>query len=201
MKSATVCVSSEESGIREALTMTEKCGTEQGLDQKSNLRLRLLSEELLGMLRGIAGKVEAEYWIENENKNFELHMKADVNLTSEMREQLLAAASSGKNEAAKSFMGRIRFMIAGVLLSVKEALPYAMIGAGTACPMGGYAGENSAVWTMTLYRENVRKQFGEDPEANEAWDQLEKSIVANIADDVKVKIVGRNVEIVVCKAF
>jgi len=33
------------------------------------------------------------------------------------------------------------------------------------------------------------------------WDEIERSIIANIADDVKVSIVGKNVEIAVYKAF
>ena len=201
MKSKIVTVSSEGVGIDDALAMTEALGAECGLAKKSALRLRLLSEELLGMRRGIAGKVEANYWREGEQNNFELHMASNVKLTSEIREQLLAAASSGKNEAAKSFMGKIRFMIAGFLISAKEALPYALINTAAAYPMGGYAGESASVWSMAFYKDDLKKRMGEDPDAFAAWDELEKSIVANIADDVKVKIVGKDVEITVCKAF
>jgi hypothetical protein len=37
--------------------------------------------------------------------------------------------------------------------------------------------------------------------AAEAWDELEKSVVSNLADDVKVSINGRNVEMVILKQF
>ena len=200
-KTAVITVTSEGQGIQEALALTERVGGEAGLDRKSNLRLRLLAEEMFGMLRGIAGGVEASYWLETEGKSFELKMQADVKMTIEMREQFLAASSSGKNEAARGFMGRIRVMIGSFLLSAKEALPYAMINSAAAMPMGGYAGESSAAWSMSLYRDEVRRHSGESAEAEEAWDELEKSIVANIADDVKVGVRGNSVELTVCKTF
>ena len=200
-KTAVITVTSEGQGIHEALVMTERVGNESGLDRKGILHLRLLSEEMFGLLRGIAGGVEASYWLETEGKTFELHMSADVRMTLEMREQFLAASKSGKNEAARGFMGRIRTMIAGFLLSAKEALPYALINSAAGMPMGGYAGESSAAWSLSLYRAEVQKHVGEGGEAEEAWDELEKSIVANIADDVKVGVRGNNVELTVCKSF
>ena len=95
-------------------------------------------------------------------------------------------------------MGRVRVMIAGFLLSAKEALPYAMINSAASMPMGGYAGESSSVWSMSLYKAEIAKRSGE---ASEEWDELEKSIVANIADDVKVGVRGNRVELTVVKAF
>ena len=200
-KTAVITVTGAGEGIHEALAMTERVGGECALDRKAILHLRLLSEEMFGMLRGIAGGVEASYWLETEGKNFELHMSAEVKMTLEMREQFLAASKSGKNEAARGFMGRIRVMIAGFLLSAKETLPYAIINSAAGMPMGGYAGESSGVWSMALYKAEIAKRSGESEEASEAWDELEKSIVANIADDVKVGIKGNVVELTVCKSF
>ena len=52
------------------------------------------------------------------------------------------------------------------------------------------------MWSLRKFEDESKK----DTE-NETWDELEKSIVANIADDVSVKIVGTSVEIIVSKAF
>ncbi len=200
-KTAVITVTGEGQGIQEALAMTERVGCEADLGKKNVLHLRLLAEELFGMLRGIAGGVEASYWLETEGKNIEIKMQSTVRMTIEMREQFLAASKSGKNEAARGFMGKIRVMIGSFLLSAKEALPYAMINSAAAMPMSGYAGESSAAWSLALYRAEVQKHVGEGGEAEEAWDELEKSIVANIADDVKVGVRGNNVELTVCKSF
>ena len=201
MKSTVVTINSDGAGMKDALAVTESIGTEKGLEKKSVLHLRLLAEELLGMLRGIAGSVEADYWLEYEGNGFEFHMKSEVKLTSEMREQLISAASSGQNDAAKGFMGKIKVLIADILVSAKEIIPYAMINAVSAYPAGGTAGENISEWSMNNYKDEVRKHVGDSEDAVKAWDELEKSIVANIADDVKVKIVGNDVEIIVYKTF
>ncbi|MBO4353947.1 MAG: hypothetical protein J5860_03285 [Clostridia bacterium] len=201
MKTSLMTVKSSGGGMSEALAVTENIGTEMGLDKKSVLRTRLLAEELFGMLRGIAGDVEATYWLEAEDKQIEMHMKADVKMTDDMKEQFLAASSSGKNYAAKGFMGKLKVMIADVLLSMKEMAPYSMVNTVSYDPTGGVGGETVSVWSMMAYKDEVRKQMTASKEARDAWDELEKSIVANIADDVKVKIVGKNVEIIVYKTF
>ena len=54
---------------------------------------------------------------------------------------------------------------------------------------------------MALYKEDIKNHADESAEASAAWDELEKSIVANIADDIKVKIIGKKVEMIVSKAF
>ena len=201
MKTNQIVVTSKEIGMDEALSITEKLGNEAGLDKKSVLHLRLLAEELFGLLRGIAGGVEANYWIEAEGKNFEIHMKSAVNMNEEMRAQFLSASSSGKNSASVGFMGKVRVMIADLLFSAKEVMPYAMINTVAAYSMNGAVGETASIWTMSAYRDEIHKQAGNSKEASEAWDELEKSIVANIADDIKVSIAGQNVEITVYKAF
>ena len=118
-----------------------------------------------------------------------------------MKEQLLSVATDGTNAAAKGVMGKIRVVIASMLTASKDALPYAMINTAASYPMGGTAGESASVWSMALYRDDVYKRRKEGAEEAEAWDELEKSIVANIADDVKVSVVGKNVEITATKRF
>lgn len=201
MKSISVTVNEKGDGISEALAVTEKFGKDAGLDRKPNLHLRLLAEEMFGMLRGIAGQVKAEYWIENEDNKFELHMKSEIDMTYALKDQLLAVSTSGKNEASKSFMGKIKVMIADIILSSKEAMPYTMMNTAVSYPMGAVFDETAVVWSMALYRQDVQDHLDGNDKAHEAWDELEKSIVANIADDVKVKIIGDNVEMIVIKSF
>lgn len=201
MKTPPITVTSKGAGMGEALAFTEDLGVETALDKKSVLHLRLLAEELFGMLRGIAGDVNADYWLEKEGGKFELHLKSSVKMTDDMREQFLSAASDGKNYAAKGFMGKIRVIFADMLYYTKEALPYAMMNSAVAYPMGGASVESSTVWSMRLYKEELQREKADKKEAAENWDELEKSIVANIADDVKVKLIGSTAEIIIYKTF
>ncbi|MBO7665966.1 MAG: hypothetical protein J6S70_00900, partial [Clostridia bacterium] len=74
MESTVIEVTSKGGGISEALSLTEKLGIESGIRKKSVIHLRLLAEELFGMLRSIAGDVSANYWIEYNGPDFELHL-------------------------------------------------------------------------------------------------------------------------------
>ncbi len=46
-------------------------------------------------------------------------------------------------------------------------------------------------WSLSCYRENL--QGDDSPKKEEAWDELEKSVVANLADDVRIGIVDSHV--------
>ena len=203
MKTENITISSRGQGIEEALAMTESLGTESGLAEEEKLHLRLLAEELLGMLRSVAGEVSADYWIIQEEKKFELHMQSEVILTDEMREQLISASTSGENAAGKGIMGKIRLMIEDVFLSrsmeavITSGLAMSLMSSASAT--GQSSGADAYLWSLNQYKKEVEAKRMKDE--GEAWDELEKSIIAKIADEVTVWIMGSSVEIIVYKAF
>ncbi|MBQ1850804.1 MAG: hypothetical protein II477_12625 [Lachnospiraceae bacterium] len=195
-------VSSNGLGISEALQATEQIALEAGLEKKETLHLRLLAEELFGMLRSVVGDLEAQYTCDAQGKSFALHMKGTVSMTVETKENLIALSASGQNAAAKGFMGKIRDMIATALLPTNEGpslLAMGLMSMGS--PTGYRVGSGGYEWSMLQYKTGVEGKAAEDDGAQIACDELEKSIVANIADDVKVSVKGSDVEIIVYKAF
>ena len=76
-----------------------------------------------------------------------------------------------------------------------------------------YAGQEAHTIHKQIYRERTNAQYEskfsldinkyKDAERNNAepWDELEKSIIANLADDVIVSVKGSSVEIVILKDF
>jgi hypothetical protein len=56
-------------------------------------------------------------------------------------------------------------------------------------------------WSLQKYRDSVEEAKEDSEIAAEAWDELEKSIIANIADDVQVGIMKDTVELIVYKSF
>ncbi len=204
MNTAEIRITSKGDGMEEALAATERLGLDSGLGHKENLRLRLLAEELIGLMRGITGSVEADYRARQEDRKFTLCLRADVSMSMELRRQLLAASSSGKNAAAKGLMGRIRDMIATIMLPEKEgsALPGGLsLGLMSMGSPTQYRSGDAYDWTLKRYMSEVSSSREQDEEAAEAWDELEKSIVANLADDVSVRIEGQSAEIAITKAF
>ena len=200
MKTEQINVTSAGAGMEEALQLTEKFGLESGLERKENLRLRLLAEELFGMMRSIVGEVEALYWIEGEDQKFDVHMEGEVVLNQDVRKKLIEVSTRHENAAAQGFMGKLRDMIGTAMLPEGEGPSMLSLGLMTmGSPSGYMANSGSYSWSLNKYREEL--QAAEDKEAREAADELEKSIVASLADEVAVRIEGSQVEIVVTIAF
>lgn len=196
-------VKSNGQGADMALTATEKAAKYNDLGSKETIRLRLLTEELIGMFHGIAGgDTEADFWIEEKNKEYTIHMKAEVEMNQEVRKEFLSVSSTGENAAAKGFMGRLKDRISIALMPSPEAemvqhsIPTGFMAMG--CP-DSYEHTAAFLWTLQEYRSDLN-EAGKD-ENEDAWDELEKSIVANIADDVQVSVNGSVVDVALIKKF
>ena len=104
MKTDKITVSSQGARMGAALEQAEKVAAYKGLKMKDALHLRLLTEEMMGLMRSITGEREGIFWIEDEDGEYRLHLQVRTLLNSEEREQLLAVSSSGKNESASCRM-------------------------------------------------------------------------------------------------
>lgn len=201
MKTELIGITPVGTGKEKALELTEKTGAYCGLDHKSALRLRLLSEELIELMRTFTGELKGDFWLEANDDTVEVHLKTEIPMDLKTRKELLAVSSSGKNAAAKGFMGKIRDMISTATLpedpETKAMTDQALGLMALGCQAGTYSGSYS--WSMSSYVASIEK--AEAVQAQEAKDELEKSIVANLADDVTVHIVNSNVEITLYKTF
>ncbi|MCR4628418.1 MAG: hypothetical protein K5760_02305 [Clostridium sp.] len=188
MKSDVIIIANDGRGMDEALEQAEKVALYKGLAHKAALHLRLLTEEMMGMMRSITGEREGEFWIEEEGREFSLHLRVETLMDYDKQEQLLAASFSGKNEAAKGIMGKIRTFF--------DPMDWADAPTPTTLdPMNMMFS-----WSMIEYRQSVKEMMEQERAgAEEAWDELEKSVVSNLADDVKVSIKGRIAEMIILK--
>ena len=191
MKTDVITISSEGNNMDAALAQIDKIGAYKGLSSKDTMTLRLLTEEVLAMMRAIAGDVNGEFWIEDQDGIYELHLLVKTLVDEKIRSQLLAASSSGKNEATRGFMGKVRSFF-------EPSYGVPMFSAGVA---GGTPQMyESYTWSMEDYRDQLRQRRELDQRSGqEEWDELERSVVAKLADDVKVSIRGRNVEMIIVK--
>ena len=110
---------------------------------------------------------------ESEGKKFNLHMSTKTVMDREKRERLIASASSRKNEAANSFLGKLR-----------DAFETAMV-----------SDPNNDIPNDAL--DDLANHAIEIPE----WDEYEQSILRNAADEVKIAIRGGVVDMIVSKSF
>ena len=54
-------------------------------------------------------------------------------------------------------------------------------------------------WSMVKYREDIYSTKDENAEHAAAWDELEKSVITHVADEIKVFIHNQQAEMVVYK--
>ena len=197
MKSDVIIISNDGQGMDEALTQAEKVAEYKGVSPKCALHLRLLTEEMLGMMRSITGERTGKFWIEDQDDEYQLHLRVNTRLTSERREQLLSASTSGKNESAKGLMGRLRDFFDwgsdGDLAYFSSPLLMPEMMEHSSSPA------LDLEWSMMRYENSLAERIQTDAAAMAAWDELEKSVVKHVADDVKVSIRSGVVEMIIVK--
>ena len=201
MKTEIISVYSTGDGREMALDITERTGAYCRIDKQSTLRLRLLSEELIELLRPFAGDIRGDFWLETTDNKIEIHLKTEIPMDRKTKDELLSVSSSGKNSASKGLIGKIRDMISALTLpedpEMKILTDQALGMMSFGCQMGTHYGD-AYTWSMNAYAASINK---ESSGAEEEKDELEKSIVGNLADEVKVSITGSKVEVVIYKAF
>ena len=198
MRSDVIEVSSRGEKMEAALKQADKVAAYKEMSPENAVHLHLLTEEMMGLMRSITGDVTGKFWIEDENEEYQLHLQVEKWLTSETREKLLAASTTGKNSAAKGLMGRLRnfFEVGADEDVVAYTNPLVLPGMyeTAAAPKMDWE------WSMVQYEEALASTRQENRETvQEARDELEKSVVAHVADDVKVSIKGRVVEMIIYK--
>ena len=198
MKTDVISVSSRGTRMDTALSQVDKMAAYKGMSHHSALHLRLLTEEMMAMMRSITGENEGRFWIEDEDQVYQLHLLVTTRMDSTKREQLLSTASSGRNESARGLMGRIRdFFDRGADEDLEGFSSPLLVPGSYEYDVGP---SRDWEWSMTQYEKALVPMVrSEDRAAREAWDELEKSVVARVADDVKVSIRGSHVEMTIIK--
>ncbi len=199
MRSDVIHVTSEGDGYNEALDQADRVAVFKSLSAKGKIHLHLLTEEMMGMMQALTGEREAEFWIDDEDGITRLHLKAQAEMNSEMRSKLLSASTTGENIAAKGVMGKLRDVFERFLEPIDgefsniyvDRLSFAGMDLGTVSVAA------AGLWSLNQYKSAV--QEGRAPKEN--WDELEKSVIANLADEVQVGIADKNVEMIVFKKF
>ena len=210
MQTDKIKVTSSGLGMEEALEEAVKFASYTGVDKKSALRVRLLTEETLGMIGAIAGDFSADFWIESDKKcAVRIRLEAMTDMDFKKKQDFINASSNKKNAANKGFMGKIRQLIENGLYSFDEvgslqaeygggAVMYANMGMCEIDP-GSAIHSMNYMWSLENYRQSIETASDSDVAAKEAWDELEKSIVAKIADDVRVGVQGNKIELTIEK--
>ena len=187
-----------EKGTRDLdaiLRESERVAEYNGLSHKQSLQLRLLCEEIDGMLPHLIDDFDGERWIDFEEGVCKVNISIRIpELNTGKKEELIGIAKNKKNAAAVGIVGKIRNAIENFFLD-EEVMEAFALSAGSFGLETGYR-DYACLWRLEKYRSSVKKE-----EQAQAWDELEKSVIASVADDVIVGVKGKCAEVVIVKKF
>ena len=177
MKSDIIMIDNQGNGFEDAVRETKRVAAYMELGDKDFIQLQLCAEEMLSLIRSVTGETSASFWIECEGARIDLHMTTKTVMDKEKRSLLIAASTSRKNEAAKSFLGKLRDIFERAMTSDVD---------------------HSDDYSTDMMEDMVNREIElKDPE----WDGYEQSILRKVADSVKIGIKGGLVEMTVSRTF
>ena len=107
IQSDAIRIDNHGEGFADAIAEAEKMAERTGLEHKDALHLVLFAEEMLSMASIITGEMQATFWIECVNREYELHMETQTVMDRKKKKRLKAAASPKRNAVSKSFQERL----------------------------------------------------------------------------------------------
>ena len=186
-----------EKGTRDLDAILRECqkvAAYNDLSHKQGLQLRLLCEEIDGMLPNLIDEFDGDLWIEFTGDVCKVKLSITFEeFTKEKKENLIGIAKNKKNALAVGIVGKIRSTLENCFLDADVQQAYAM-STGTPGYIDGV--DYSYYWSLKQYKNSVCKDG-----QSEAWDELEKSVLAAVADDVIVGVKGTRADITVIKKF
>ncbi len=202
MKTDVCKLTNDKSTLDNILAEAEKSASYNKLSAKQSLQLRLLAEEMVGMMPELLEIGNGEFWIENDGPEYELHAAIKTKrMTLDKKEEIMSVSKSGVNASSKGIINKIKLIAESMADGYIEASRMSNTAGYEFYDMGSATGhlQNeiwSEAWSLKNYRDSAQ-----DNKDKETWDELEKSVIANIADDVIVGYIGKKVDIIIKKVF
>ena len=186
-----------EKGTRdlvEIIKESERVAEYNGFTHKQTLQLRLLCEEIDGMLPNIIDDFEGKLWIEYDDGVCKVKVSVRISeLNSSRKNDLIAVAKNKKNAAAVGIVGKIRNSIENFFLNGASTENFAPSSEMFYLSTGYCEGvDYHYLWSLDEYRNTVKKEA-----KIEEWDELEKSVIASVADDVIIGVKGKQADIII----
>ncbi len=175
--------------VKEALAQID---TLNELSPKNKNCLRLLADEMYSMCKELLCVTTLDFSITCEGEHYTLHALTKTRVDEDAKKEFLSMSSDGKNSANKG--------VKGILNAVLEALSYgddpAMYSLDWNRGIQLMGGDFDYQWTLSQYMESANKETVENE-----WDGIEKSIIANFADDIAIGVRSGMLEMTVTKSF
>lgn len=175
--------------IERALNEVDGFSRFQGLGAKQSERLRLIGEELLGMVEGVFTVESGRFWIEKKDEDYIVNLAAE-SIIGVRAKAILESASH--NTEYKGVAGLVRkavdsmeqmFRDSGSDYAFTEQIDAAL--AGTSIES-----DEMLSWSLNRYSESIERD-----EKADMWDELELSVLKKLSKDIVISYRNDRVQI------
>ena len=162
-----------------------------GISGKAFQHMSLLTEEIMGMANHLLKNFEGEIWLEDRPGGYAILLEADVQ---ESTEEIPGYP--------RGFMAKIAEMLnCSYMFEDVDEMPERLAELLPDYMSYGIREEGRApvwagVWSLSAYRQNLENRL-RTPETGAELEELEKSIVAQLAEEVTIGIQGHKIRLVV----
>ena len=166
-----------------------------GISGKAFQHMSLLTEEIMGMANHLLKNFEGEIWLEDRPGGYAILLEADVQ---ESTEEIPGSP--------RGFMAKIAEMLnCSYMFENVGEMPEDLAGMLPDYMSYGIRNRESdpvwaGRWSLSAYRTSLQESLKRNPGAGPVLEELEKSIVAQLADEVTIGIHGRRIRLVISKS-
>ena len=195
MKSNVYVLKGCEDDIKFISNEIEKVSDYNHLERKKVVQLLLLSEELIGIQKGILGFTKGEFYIENDGNEYRLCLHSDIFTDVLTQERFVEISNKNENIAVKGIKGKIRYVVNYLMNANVDMMPeFDLFNSQSSYHCYATPTTYDKVWSLEGYKDGIA-------EGTEVWDEMERSIVAKLADDVIVGATAKYIDLIVVKRF
>lgn len=147
------------------------------------------------MVYGVLEVRKGSFWIEREGERFEIHVSATpVSVGEEAKKRLMSVSTTGQNVLYQGVTGKLRMVLDWLSVGASDvSLTPNDIEMGL---VPGMLDSSAAMWSLEQYRAEIaREQRAQD------WDELERSVLSRLADDIRVGVGKEEILLTVYKTF
>ena len=155
--------------------------------------IRLLTEETYSMFYELLEAEKLDFELEKDNNKFTITFQTRAWTNEETKEQFLKMSSSGKNDAYKGIKGFFKSILDSLILGSSVV--------GDGCLREEFASLDYECDFYKMHRWQLSEYIERTPveKVKAKWDELEKSIIMNFADDISISIRDDVIEMVIVK--
>lgn len=174
--------------VERALNEVDGFSRYQGLGARQSENLRLIGEELLGMVGGLLEVQDGRFWIEKDADDYTVNLAARTIVGARAKEIL---DSTSKNKEYKGFRGLVKKAIDQMESMVRDSgADYGMADVDAALAGTAVISEEELLWSLARYSESVERD-----EKASAWDELELPVLKKFSKDIIISYRNDRVDI------